>query len=398
MLREAEIRGMMTDPEYRRRASEKLAWEIQQIRPLIPLRNPGSDVQVVDYLIENGVPLFVRTETGKYSVDKEVLRWVHTYYPDLRCDLIEAYRSKTRLLANYFQKMDDLAVDGAVHASTKPVAARTGRMSVTDPPLQTLPRGRVVRDAFVAREGHALVMADFAGMEMRAMASIAGETNMLAAFNRGEDLHDYTAIQLFGPNFTKPQRTVCKNAGFGKIFGAGVEKFAVTAGISVDDARAFMSRYDELFPGVKTFMENTARDVVVSAGGNRKGRGFVELIDGRRLPVEADKAYTGVNYRIQGSCAIAAKEKIVELGHAGLEEFFRLPVHDEFLFECPIDLRHEVRETIERVMPDRRNFPGVVLEIESDCVSRWGQHYEDDFEAYIETEKKEWQLLDRIAA
>lgn len=392
VLREAEIAGMMTDADYRRRAAHKLTLEIEALKPEIPLKNPGSDAQVRDYLLRLGVPLVVQTEHGALSVDKDVLKWVHTLWPQVGADKISEYRQKTRLLSNYFEKMDDLAVDGVVRASTKPVAARTGRMSVTDPPLQTLPRGRVVRDAFIAREGQCLVMADFSGMEMRALASMANEENMLAAYARGEDLHNFTATALFGPGFTKPQRTICKNAGFGKVYGAGIEKFAVTAGISIDEAKAFMTRYDELFPGVKGYMHQVVNDVMVTAGGRRRGRGWVELIDGRRIPVDADKAYTGVNYTIQGSCAIVTKEKIVELAHAGLEPFFRLPVHDELIFECPIEDRHEVRQIIEDVMPDRRNFPGVVLEIESDCVSRWGIHYEDDFEPYLPTEKQEWEL------
>lgn len=397
VLREAEIKGLLTDPVYREQAAAKLRAEISALRPQIPIENPGSDHQVRRYLLEIGAPLFVKTESGALSVDKEVLRWLAPTFPV--CGPIEQYRSKTRMLTNYLEKMDDLAVDNVIHASTKPVGARTSRMSVTDPPLQTLPRGRLIRDAFIARPGMAFVGADFAGMEMRALASKANEENMLAAYARGEDLHDFVATKLYGPGFTKPQRTVCKNGGFGKIYGAGVEKFAVTAGIDVATAREFLDQYAIFFPRVDGYLQETTRTVMERAGDQgRKGKGWVELIDGRILPVDGDKPYTGVNYTIQGSCAVILKEKICQLANAGLEEYFRLPVHDELIFECPIEERHDVRAVIERVLPDADSFPGVTLTIESDIFDRWGHHYAaDGFEAYVPTEPAEWMREEATA-
>jgi DNA polymerase-1 len=391
VLRDAEIAGLKTDPDYRRRAAAQLRVEIAALLPQIPIANPGSDAQVRKYLLDRGAPLHVKTENGALSVDKDVLQWLAPSFPI--CTLIEQYRSKTRMLTNYLEKMDELAVDDVIHASTKPVAARTGRMSVTDPPLQTLPRGRLIRDCFVAREGHAFVMADFAGMEMRALACEAKEENMLAAYARGEDLHNYVATILYGPDFTKPQRTVCKNGGFGKIYGAGAEKFAVTAKITIDAAKEFLHRYAQEFPRVDAYLQEMTNSIMRQTGGDRGKQGYVELIDGRMIPVDGEKPYTAVNYKIQGSCAVVLKEKIVELDSAGLGEFFRLPVHDELIFEVPLDLKEEVRDVVERVMPDRHNFPGITLEIESDIVPRWGTHYAaDGFDAYLPTTDSDWYL------
>jgi DNA polymerase I len=389
-LRDAEIAGLKTDPVYRARASAQLRADLDRLRLDIPasVKNPNSDAQVRNYLLDLGAPLVVLTEHGALSVDKDVLRYLAPKYPIAA--VFEEFRSKSRMLSNYFEKMDDLAVDDVLHASTRPVGARTRRMSVTDPPLQTLPRGRLVRDAIVAREGQAIVAADFMGMELRALASIAPEQNMLDAFNRGEDLHAFVARALYGDDFSKPQRTICKNGNFSKVYGAGVEKFAVTAGIDVGEAKSFLEKYDQMFPGVRTFMEKTTHEVFVSAGHKRRGWGWVELIDGCHIPVEADKAYKGVNTKIQGSCAIVLKEKIVELDNAGLGDFFRLAVHDELLYECPLDLRAEVKHILEQVMPDRENFKGVVLEVEADAFDRWGAHYRHDFEPYLPTEEPAW--------
>jgi DNA polymerase-1 len=407
-LREAEIAGLLVDEEYRARCAARLISELATLRERIPIKNPDSDKQVVDYLLGINAPLTVRTEHGNLSVDKHVLEWLKDRGFEV-CGPLSEYRSKSRFLGNYIDKFGErgmpngygeffnrkgdyigLAVDGLLHASTKPVEARTGRMSVTDPPMQTLPRGRLVRDAIVAPEGECFVMADFAGMELRVLASFAQEPTMLAAFEEGLDLHNMTAEKLYGAAFTKPQRTLCKNGGFANIYGAGVEKFAVTAGVDIAVAQEFRDAYDEMFPGIKGWKEQVAREVIESAGGKRTGNGYVTLVDGRRLPVEAGKAYKGVNFLIQGSCAVSLKERIVALSNAGLGGFFRLAVHDELLFQVPNPEAAAVVETITEVMPDRDNYPGTVLEVEADCVQRWGEHYRGDFPAYIETEAAPW--------
>lgn len=410
VLREAEIAGMRVDEGYRLLAEAKLAGEVAELEVALdrvaPDVNPGSDQQVIKALHALGAEWHVYTEHGNLSVDKDVLKWLGKHEGAAFAEmatLLGQWRSKERLLNSYIRKFAPvgqginakgvavgLAVNGALHASTKPVAARTGRMSITQPPLQTLPRGRVVRDAIVPRDGCVFVMSDFSGMEMRVLASMAQEPEMLAAYGRGEDLHDFVASKLYGEDFTKPQRTVCKNAGFAKVYGAGVEKFAVTAEIDVETARTFLEQYDGMFPGVRTYMERVVGDVIQSAGGRRRGYGHVTLVDGRWLPVEADKAYKGVNFRIQGSCAVVLKKKIVELDAIGLGHYFRLPVHDELLFEVPVEEAADVRDAVEEVMPERDLFPGVTLEVESDIVERWGSHYRDDFEKYIETEDAEW--------
>ncbi|HEY6019191.1 MAG TPA: DNA polymerase A family protein, partial [Candidatus Paceibacterota bacterium] len=387
-LREAELAGMLIDPDYIERAKAKLRQELSSLREILPLANPGSDEQIRDYLLRLGVPLFALTEKGNLSVDKNVMRYFEKDFPI--CKSIEDFRSKSRMLGSYLEKFEELAVDNVLRASTKVVGARTSRMSVTDPPLQTLPRGRIIRDAIIARPGHRILQADYSGMEMRALASEAKEPRMLEAYAAGLDIHNVTAEALYGPDFTKPQRGVVKNAGFAKIYGAGLEQFATTAKIPVPQAKEFLERYDELYPNVKRYMEEVVGQVMERAGG-RKGTGWVKLIDGRVLPVPGDKAYVAVNYRIQGSCSVVTKRKIVELDAAGLGEYFRLAVHDEMLFEVPESEVVEARKIIADVMPDRYSFPGVVLAIEQDEVDRWGQHYRgNDYPKYVETIDPPW--------
>jgi DNA polymerase I-like protein with 3'-5' exonuclease and polymerase domains len=386
-LRDAELAGMLTDEDYIRRAKFQLSQDLSVLRPQIPCE-PNSDKQVVEYLLGIGVPLFMRTEKGNLSTDKEVMRYFADDYPV--CALISEYKSKHRMLHAYLEKFEDLAVDGVLRASCRPVAAKTGRMSVTDPPLQTLPRGRLVRDAIISRPGTRFVMADFAGMELRALASEANEISMLETLNGGGDLHNFVATELYGANFTKPQRQIVKNGQFSLIYGAGVEKFAVTAKIPVAQAKEFFDRYNVMFPRVAQYMQDNVNEVMERAGG-RSGKGWVELIDGRHLVVPGDKAYISTNYKIQGGCAVVLKRKIAELDAAGLGDFFRLPVHDELLLEVPERDVEEAKHILAEVMPDRYSFRGVTLTTDQDCVNRWGQHYRGpDYPKYVETEDPEW--------
>ena len=381
VLRDAEVTGMAIDLGYCDAARAKLDAEIEVLRPQLPC-NPNSEKQLVAYLQSVGAPLNHVTERGNISTDDEVLRELESLGFEVAAT-IRTFRGKSRLVSNYFETFAALHVDGVLRPSTRPVGARTGRMSVTEPALQTLPRGRVVRDAFVARPEHSLVLADFRGMEMRVMASDAPEPEMIEAYRRGEDVHDFTAAQLFGPDFTRKQRQVCKNAGFAKIYGAGERKFATTAGVSVADAHDFLARYDLLFTGVGPWQKRLIEGVQATVGAYGRRVGYVGTYGGRRLPVEVDAAYKAANYRVQGTCAEVMKEKLVELDSAGLGPAIRLAVHDEVIMEVPDEQVDDAIATVHDVMPDRTTFD-VVLEVETKVVRRWGEAYADEWEAYVE--------------
>lgn len=406
VLRDAEVRGMAVDEDYRLRCQRKLREELAALESEIPFE-PSKDRQAREHLLSIGAEIHERTPSGDTSVDKHVLRRLVSEDP-VRfavAGLLDAWRGKNRSLVNYIEKFADvseggMAVGGALHAHAHPVGGRdesgkdsgtiTGRLSVTDPPLQTLTKGRVVRDAIVARPGCRILQADYAGMELRALAGMAQEPEMLAAFSRGEDLHDFVTQVLFGEGWTKKQRSVTKNVQFAKCYGAGIQQLADTAGLPVEEAQAVVDLYDDRFPRVAGFMQETVNHIMAQAGG-RAGTGWVTLPDGTRLPVKGDEAYKGVNYLIQGGTAVAAKRKLVELDQAGLGEFFRLAVHDEFLFEVPESDVDDARHVLREVMPDDRTYPGVTLEIDDDVVERWGQHFRGpDYPKYVETEDPEW--------
>lgn len=381
VLARAEVAGMAVDAEYLRLASRELERRLEDIHPRLPI-NANSDRDVIEYFQLRGYRFIKRTEKGAIATDDDVLKHIAATRPELAAsaDDVRNARRYRRLQSTYIGKMQDLGTPIpehpgllSIHCNVRPVAAVTSRMSITEPALQTLPRGRYVRDAFVARPGHKLVIADYAGMEMRVLASAARCTKMIEAFLRGDDMHNYVAGEAFGPGFTKKQRSAAKSAAFAKIYGAGIEQFAVTAGISVEEATDFMGRYDALFPEVQEFMDRvtgTIRERTPKRGKN----GYVRLRWGRTIPVEAEKAYKGVNYYIQGSCALIFKAKIIELDAAGLGDYIRLPVHDELIQEVPDDAVDFAVRTTDAVMPDRHSYV-VPLEAEAEVFEGWGQKY-----------------------
>lgn len=371
----AELRGMGIDLSYTQRAIDHLQARLDEIRPYIPC-DPGSDQQVISWLLSHGARLTKRTEKGNLSIDKDVLKSIEAEIP--LAGTIREWREKKRLITAYLQKFLDLQVGGRLYHNNHPLAARTGRMSVTEPPLQQLPRGRIVRDAFVAAPGHVLLKADFEQQELRVMASYANEEQMLEQFRMGQDLHRWVAASVYGiapEDVAKPQRSIAKNAQFAKIYGAGAEKFALTADISLAIAEQFVQRYDTLFPGVSRWQQATIAHVRANAEGKY---GYVTAVDGRRLMVDKDKAYAGCNYLIQGSCAIITKQQMLSCVNAGLGDFFRLSVHDELLFEVPEEHAVEVKAIVDETMPDRTTFQ-VPLTIESETTPRWGMAYEEDY-------------------
>lgn len=396
VLRDAELAGLQLDGRYAAAATQKLVDELNVLMPQLPC-NPNSEKGIVDFLIGRGCTLTVKTEKGNWSVDDKVLAYWGQYVPE--AELLRKARKAIKLLSAYFSNfsvmgipqsdtMHSVAWDGKgsvhgamsfadrfdLHCNVRPVGAKTGRMSVTDPALQTLPRGCVVRDAFVPRAGHQFLISDYSQMELRVMAHYAQETAMMEAFARGEDLHNFVARAAYGDSFTKQQRSIAKNAGFAKIYGAGVDKFALTCKISVPEAEAFLAKYDIAFPGVTRWQIATIEGVRRNAENKI---GSVTTRYGRRIPVPIGEAFKACNYLIQGSCAQVMKMKLIEMSNAGLHEFIRLPVHDEVICEVPDEFIEEARIIMDKTMPDLHSFQ-VPLDAEAEVFGRWGDKYVAD--------------------
>lgn len=365
-----EMKGVMIDLPYVEEMNEKINtyttsledWcsENYEVRP--------SEVQKVAVkLVDLGVDFSKTTATGLYALDKDVLEGLD--HP-LASAVLE-HRKKTKIGSSYFSNFIRMHDHSVLHPSINTLGARTGRMTVSNPALQTLPRGRVVRNAFIPRPGNVWVSVDFQQIEMRLLAHFCSDPGLVEALNSG-DLHTETARQVFNdPEITDkdPRRSLAKNAGFAKIYGAGIEKFALTAGVSVEIAKQFLGLYDQRFPGVSKFMRQ-----VESVGKQRfkdSGRSYVKSPIGRIHFSTKDKVYTLVNSLVQGTAADAFKRSLVDLDKSGFGKYLLLPVHDEVCLELPMESAPEMLKEVEQVMT--QSDWKVPLTVSSSMGSSWGE-------------------------
>ena len=371
VLMDMELRGAVVDEEYCRRVGDELRAELELIQGDWPGLNLFSSAQLADFLSADGVRLTRRTEKGNPRMDEAVLRSID--HPLAHAAL--AARERKKLFGTYLDPFVRLAVGGVLHPNINPLGAeKTGRMSISRPSMQNLPRRKVVRDAIIAREGNVLVLADYQGQEMRVLAHYSRDTRMMEAYHAGEDLHTYAARLIYGVDDpTKEQRRIAKQSGFAKVYGAGPKKFAETAGIPMREGKLFLAKYDRTFPRVPRFQQQVQQ--TVKRREEPDGFGWVGTFGGRKVRVPARGAYKGVNYLIQGSCADITKQAMIDCDRAGVGQYMTLPVHDEIVFDCPAGEAEEVIREAQRAM--ERDDLAVPLIVETQVVDRWGDPYED---------------------
>lgn len=290
---------------------------------------PSESQKVAEVLRKEGVDLTQLTESGKWAMDKGTLGEIR--HP--LAELVMQHRQKTKVASTYFENFLKMHHNGRLHCSIRTMAARTGRMSITDPALQTIPRGTVVRDAFLPDQDGAagLYSVDYSGIEARLFAHFSNEEGLIKVFHEGFDPHSYTAQQVFNVETpTKTQRQVAKNATFCMLYGGGPEKMAWTAGITVEEAEAFLASYKKRFPGVPVFMKTV--EATAKQRFKNEGRSYVKTPNGRLQVGDKGKDYVLVNALIQGTAADVLKKAMVDLDNAGFGDHMILPIHDELLF------------------------------------------------------------------
>lgn len=397
ILKRVQDRGVLVDMGYVTSKLKGLRGEIQGLRDRAMaeygVKNLTSNDQVAAILMEDGWKPEFFTSTGKPSMTKDVLDDLSLQYPLAalcrECKHLEKMGS-TQYLGGYGDLVDS---DGRVHPSINPIGARTGRMSVTNPALQTLHRDAIVRDAFVPSPGNRMILADYDQMEVRLTAHFAADPDYIDLINRSEDVHRASAAAIYGVTedaVTKRMRQTTKNAVYSKIYGAGIEKFALTANVSFDEARQFMSSFDRQFPGVSRFTETVLDKAahryeteglayVMSPAGrrhilsNREVRGvYTDAYTGRRR-LDAP-AYKLVNYLVQGTGADVLKQAVVDAERQGIDQYLVLLVHDEMGWDVPEQDVADVMAAVKDVMEDRERFL-VPLTVGMEHYDRWGSKY-----------------------
>ncbi len=309
--------------------------------------NINSPKQLGSVLFETlGLPAKKKTKSG-YSTNADVLEELRDYHPVI--DMILGYRALTKLKSTYCDGLlKVIAPDGRIHSSFNQTETRTGRISSTEPNLQNIPvrteRGRELRRFFTAREGCVLVDADYSQIELRVLAHIANDKNMLEAFSSGEDIHTSTAARVFGlprEMVTPVLRSRAKAVNFGIVYGIGAFSLSKDIGVTKKEADSYIKSYLALYSGIDRYM----KDIVERA----KNDGYVTTMFGRRryLPelsssnhnIRAFGERVARNMPIQGTAADIIKIAMIKVYNRLKKENMRsrliLQVHDELIVEAP---------------------------------------------------------------
>ncbi|WP_028454080.1 DNA polymerase I [Chitinilyticum litopenaei] len=311
--------------------------------------NLASPKQIGEIFFEQlKLPVVKKTPKGAPSTDEEVLEELAKDFPLPRV-LLE-HRALSKLKSTYTDKLPQMVnpATGRVHTSYNQTVAVTGRLSSSDPNLQNIPvrtaEGRRIREAFIAPPGHVIVSADYSQIELRIMAHLSEDANLMRAFAEGMDVHRATAAEVFGctvDEVTSEQRRYAKTINFGLIYGMSQFGLASQLGITREAAKTFIERYFHRFPGVAEYMENTRNTA--------REQGYVETVFGRRLWLPEIKSpnpmrragaeRAAINAPMQGTAADLIKLAMIAvqnwLVNEKLASRLIMQVHDELVMEVP---------------------------------------------------------------
>ena len=298
--------------------------------------------------------------TKKRSTAVEVLEKLRDAHPIVNC-LLE-YRKYAKLYSTYVQGLKKhIGADGKIHTIFNQALAQTGRLSSSEPNLQNISvrdeEGREIRKAFVAQEGHVFLSADYSQIELRMLAHMADETQMIDAFNHDIDIHTKTAMQIFDVSQEEVDagmRRSAKTVNFGIVYGQSDYGLSEQLGITRKEAHSFIEKYFASYPKIHAFMNDTIAFC--------EANGYVKTMFGRRryIPEISDKNYmmrefgkrAAMNAPIQGSAADLIKLAMIEIDKRMRREQVRsrmiLQIHDELIF----DVLEEEREIMLKIVEE----------------------------------------------
>ncbi len=384
--------GIKIDPQYLKIFSKKIQKQIDSVSAKIfklagTEFNISSPMQLKEILFDKlQIPTagIGRIKTG-FSTDAASLEKLKGRHKII--DLISDYRELSKLKNTYIDALPELIEKstGRVHTSFNQTITATGRLSSSNPNLQNIPiktaLGREVRKAFIAEKGYRLVAADYSQIELRIVASLSNDQNMIKAFKEGEDIHTITAAKIHGlkpEEVTKEIRRSAKEVNFGVLYGMGTHGLASRTGISYAQAQDFIAKYFLAFPNIKKYIEDTKEFA--------KDKGYVETMFGRRryLPdihsgvpnITAAAERMAINMPIQGTAADLIKMAMIKI-HAKLSQIspksrMILQVHDELVFEVPDKETAKVAEFVKKEMEDVYKFK-CPIKVGVEVGDNWGE-------------------------
>ncbi|WP_312090372.1 DNA polymerase I [Chryseobacterium sp.] len=370
VLAKMELAGISLDEKWLAQESIDLENDLRQLESTIfeisgEEFNMNSPRQLGDILFEKMQldPKAKKTKTGQYATSEDVLQKLASKHEIIQ-HILE-YRTYQKLKSTYVDALPSQIdkEDNRVHTNFSQTTAATGRLASVNPNLQNIPirtlRGQQIRGAFVSGEGKKIISADYSQIELRLIAEISGEENMIKAFQNGEDIHASTAAKLFKiplEEVSKTQRSQAKTVNFGIIYGQGAFALAEQTGLSRTEAKQMIEAYFETYPKLKAYMaEQVAK---------ARELGYVETILGRKrhlkdinsgnFVVRGHAERNAVNAPVQGSAADVVKMAMIkidkELQEKNLQTKMLLQVHDELLFEAPIEEVETAKNLIKKEM------------------------------------------------
>ena len=390
ILSNIERNGVLIDSKKLFKLSKELEIELQSIQEkCFKITNKefnlNSPKQLQEILYEDlEIPVSKKTPTGKPSTDEDTLQFLSESYelPKLILD----FRSLNKLKTGYTDKLP-LQISnktGRVHTSYQQAITATGRLSSTEPNLQNIPikssQGKKIRNAFVAEQGKKIFAADYSQIELRIMAHLSGDENLLKAFKNKIDIHSFTASEIFDIGIDKvspDDRRSAKAINFGLIYGMSSFGLSKQLGISIPEAKEYMDIYFNRYPKIKFYMN----EMIEFA----KTKGYVETVYGRKLylpEINSKRAQrrnyaerTAINAPVQGTAADIIKVAMIQIDKWLMQQKSKtkmiMQVHDELVFEIyENDIDSEVTNIV-NIMQDCVNL-NLPLEVNYGIDDNWG--------------------------
>ncbi|MES2142241.1 MAG: DNA polymerase I [Pseudomonadota bacterium] len=334
---------------------------------------------------EQNLPIVEKTPTGQASTSESVLQTLAIKYP--LANVILEHRSLNKLKSTYTDKLP-LQINpktGRVHTSYHQAAVVTGRLSSSDPNLQNIPvrteEGRKIRQAFIAAPGYRIISADYSQIELRIIAHFSQDKGLLDAFAKGLDIHQATAAEVLKiplEKVTSEQRRSAKAVNFGLVYGMSAFGLARQLGIEREEAKRYIDRYFDRYPGVRDYMERTRQQA--------REQGYITTLLGRRLHLPRINARdplqrkaserAAINAPLQGSAADIIKKAMINIDHAlslqRLNAHMIMQVHDELVVEASETCQDQVKELITTLMTNAVNL-SVPLIVDINVGNNWEQ-------------------------
>jgi len=384
-----EINGARIDLDYSKKKFDELTEYAGSVKTWAKEKyngvSIGSNIQLVRLLESLGAEINEYTPSGQKSASKDQLKLLTIEGNDevkSLAEIVLKQRKADKLANTYFANFINDNVNGFVHPSVKTLGARTSRMSIQNPALQTLPKGDdVVRRAFIPKDDdHVIITSDLDQVEFRMVASLTGDPNLIGMFHQadltGSDPFTEIGKEVYSDsNFQRSdkRRGLIKGMIYGRLYGAGVAKQALTAGVPENIMKTVVNQFDARFPGMTGFQQK-----IEDVGMRRlkaEGQGYVYTWTGRRLPCDEDRVYTLLNYLAQGGAAEIFKANLVKLDQADLTELLIVPVHDEIVLNAPRNDVEEIKRIVKECMTTTEGWAVPLTAGIDGPMENWGEKY-----------------------